>query len=86
MGRLVRRIGLLVRRGRFRSELEEERRLHREEMEREMATGGASEDEARRAARRRFGNETTGAQERSHEVIGFGLRRSRRTCDLRCGS
>jgi macrolide transport system ATP-binding/permease protein len=69
-GRLARRIELLLRRGRFRKELEEEMRFHREEVEREIAEGGASKDEAPRAARRRFGNETR-ARERSHEVIGF---------------
>src|SRR5215475_12215228 len=70
MGRLLRRMGLLVRRGKFRNDLEEEMRLHREEVEREIAASGASESEARSAARRRFGNETR-VREQSHEVIGF---------------
>jgi len=70
IGRLVRRMGLLVQRGRFRSELEEEMRFHREEMEREIEAGGVNGAEARRAARRRFGNETR-VRERSQEVVGF---------------
>jgi predicted permease len=63
-------LAVLLRRNRFRSELEEEMRLHREEIEREITTGGMSDDDARRVARRRFGNEAR-VQERSHEVIGF---------------
>lgn len=70
MGRLVRRIGLLVQRGRFRSELEEEMRFHREEVEREIEAGGVNGEQARQAARRRFGNETR-VRERSQEVVGF---------------
>ena len=40
-GRLVRRIELLLRRDRFRNELEEEMRFHREEVEREIEAEGA---------------------------------------------
>jgi len=69
-GRLVRRIELLLRRDRFRNELEEEMRFHREEVEREIEAEGASGKEAGRAARRRFGNETR-MRERSQEVVGF---------------
>jgi predicted permease len=72
MGRVGRRLGLLVRRKRFQSELAEEMRFHREEMEREIAEGGTSAEEARRVTRRRFGNETR-LQERSHEVVRFGF-------------
>ncbi|HEY2040989.1 MAG TPA: ABC transporter permease [Edaphobacter sp.] len=68
--RLVRRFGLLVQRERFRSELEEEMRLHREEIEREIEDGGASGEESRRTARRRFGNATR-MREQSQEVVGF---------------
>jgi predicted permease len=70
IGRLARRVELLFGRGRFRDELDEEMRFHREEVEREIAAGGMSAEEARTAARRRFGNETR-VRERSHEVIGF---------------
>jgi predicted permease len=69
-GRLVRRIELLLRRDRFRNELEEEMRFHREEVEREIEAEGASGKEAGRAARRRFGNETR-VREQSQEVVGF---------------
>ena len=52
MGRLVRRMELLLRRGKFRSDLTEEMRFHREEVEREIAESGVSDAEARSAARR----------------------------------
>jgi predicted permease len=61
---------LLLRRDRFRNELEEEMRFHREEVEREIEAEGASGKEAGRAARRRFGNETR-VREQSQEVVGF---------------
>lgn len=70
IGRLVRRAELLLRRDRFRNELEEEMRFHREEVEREIESGGVNGEEVRRAARRRFGNETR-VRERSQEVVGF---------------
>jgi predicted permease len=63
-------VELLLRRGKFRSDLTEEMRFHREEVEREIAESGVSDAEARAAARRRLGNETR-VRERSHEVIGF---------------
>src|SRR6185369_6645097 len=70
IGKLIRRVELLLRRGKFRRDLDEEMRFHREEVEREIAESGASSAEAWTAARRRFGNETR-VRERSHEVIGF---------------
>jgi len=70
IGKLIRRVELLLRRGKFRNDLDEEMRFHREEVEREIAESGASSAEAWTAARRRFGNETR-VRERSHEVIGF---------------
>src|SRR3954464_4487316 len=70
VGRLVRRVGFLFKRSRFRDELDEEMRFHREEIEREITKAGASGEEAWTAARQRFGNETH-VRERSHEVIGF---------------
>ena len=70
LGRVWRRSVLLLRRARYRSELTEEMRVHREEIEREIGASGVSEEEARRAARRRFGDETR-VRERSQEVVGF---------------
>src|SRR5215470_997137 len=56
--RLWRRLLSLLRRGRYEREMEEEMRFHLEmQIERNLASGMAAE-EARYAARRRFGNQT----------------------------
>src|SRR5216684_1654715 len=65
-----RRAGMLVRRGRFERELEEEMRLHRELKETELIADGVEENEARYAANRVFGNATI-LRERGHEVWGW---------------
>ncbi len=65
-----RRFGYWLRRGRMARELEEEMRLHEAERARRIASGGVAEDEARREARRRFGNRTRAA-ERSFETWGW---------------
>ena len=65
-----RRVGMLVRRGRFERELEEEMRLHRELKETELIADGVEENEARYAANRVFGNATI-LRERGHEVWGW---------------
>src|SRR5215470_18226608 len=55
---LWRRLISLLRRGKYEREMEEEMRFHLEmQIERNLATGMAAE-EARYAARRRFGNQT----------------------------
>ena len=64
------RLQYLMRRSRFRSELDEEMSFHRTEMEKELVAGGSSPRAARAAATRRFGNATR-LQEQSHEVVGF---------------
>jgi len=69
-GRLWRKFALLFGRGRFRSELDEEMAFHRAQMEAELVEDGVSRDEARYAARRRFGNATR-LREQSHDAIGF---------------
>ena len=57
LGELIRRsLGLFASRERFDREMEEEMRLHRELRAREMQADGASAEEARYAAQRRFGN------------------------------
>jgi hypothetical protein len=70
MGRLtslMRRVGLLVTRDRFRQELEEEMAFHRDEAERRFEAEGMSSQDARYAARREFGNATR-LREQSHEA------------------
>jgi hypothetical protein len=61
---------MLVRRGRFRSELEEEMAFHRAEAEKELIAEGMTPKAARIAARRQFGNPLR-LKESSSEVIGF---------------
>ena len=70
LGRMWRKLSLLFGRGRFRSELEEEMAFHRAQMEAELFEEGVPRDEARIAARRRFGNATR-LKEQSHEAVGF---------------
>jgi predicted permease len=70
LGRLWRKIALLFGRGRFRSELDEEMAFHRAQMETQLVEDGVSREEARFAAKRRFGNATR-LKEESHNAIGF---------------
>jgi len=67
---LFRRLLLLLRRGQFRSELDEEMSFHRAQAEQEFRASGITAKAARRAAARQFGNPEK-LKERSHEVIGF---------------
>ena len=68
--RLWRKFWMLLRRNRFRSELDEEMAFHREQQEREFAAAGMSSKEARKSTARQFGNAVK-LREQSHEVIGF---------------
>jgi predicted permease len=56
LSEIWRRVQMLVRRGKFDRELEEEMRLHHELKERELIADGVEEREARCAASRQFGN------------------------------
>jgi len=69
-GHLFRKLAILIGRGRFRTELDEEMAFHREQAERELMAGGMSRESARYASARRFGNATR-IRERSHEIVGF---------------
>jgi macrolide transport system ATP-binding/permease protein len=71
LGRFFRKLGILFRRERFGTELEEEMAFHREQTEQELIDGGMKPEEARFAAMRRFGN-TTRLKEQSREATGFG--------------
>jgi predicted permease len=67
---LFRKLALLLKRDRFRSELEEEMAFHRIATEEELKAEGMSDEAARIATRRRFGNPVL-TRERSHEAISF---------------
>ena len=67
---LWRRMSHYVRRGQFDRELEEEMRFHLEMKAEEHVASGMAPEEARRAARRQFGNETR-LREVSREMWGF---------------
>jgi macrolide transport system ATP-binding/permease protein len=68
--RFFKKLGTLLRRERFNSELEEEMSFHREQKEEELRAAGVAPDAAHRTAAREFGN-TTRLKERSYEVMGF---------------
>ncbi|HLM57192.1 MAG TPA: permease prefix domain 1-containing protein, partial [Pyrinomonadaceae bacterium] len=70
LGQLWRRCLHRARRERFDRELEEEMRLHLEMKAEEYEAEGMTAGEARRAARRRFGNETR-LREMSREAWGW---------------
>ncbi len=72
LAHVLRKLRLFTGRERFKRELDEEMTFHREQMEGEMRTEGMSEDEARYATLRQFGN-TTRMKEMSHEVMAFRM-------------
>jgi hypothetical protein len=57
---LVRRLSMLIHRQQFDADLEDEMRLHLELRQEEQLQSGMTADDARAAARRRFGNATAG--------------------------
>jgi predicted permease len=65
-----RKLWMLIRRDRFRSELDEEMAFHRAQTEKDFVADGMTKKAARQAAARQFGNAER-LKERSHEVIGF---------------
>lgn len=68
----IRKLGMLIRRKRFRSELDEEMAFHRAEQQRDLEAAGMSQRQARQAATKQFGNAMR-LREQSQEVIGFRL-------------
>lgn len=70
LGEWARRFRMLLHRRQFDADLEEEMRLHLELRQREQIESGVPADEARAAARRRFGN-TTYLKEESHIAWGW---------------
>ncbi len=67
---LSRKLQILLRRDKFRSELNEEMEFHRAQAAKEFEAAGMTADEARFAAIRQFGNATR-INEESHQVVGF---------------
>jgi predicted permease len=72
MSHFFRRLWNLIDRRRFETELDEEMAFHREQAEKEFVASGMTQEAARYAAMRQFGNATR-AREKSHEVIGFKM-------------
>ncbi|MEO8659542.1 MAG: ABC transporter permease [Bryobacteraceae bacterium] len=70
--RVLRKLQLLIWRGRFQRELGEEMAFHREQVEAEFRAGGMSPEQARRLARRQFGNDLQ-LQEQTQDVVAFRL-------------
>ena len=70
LARWFRRVVILVRRDRFRSELDEEMDFHREQVEKDLLAEGMSRDQAHHAATRNFGNPTQ-LREESHRMVAF---------------
>ena len=66
----LRKLGMLVRRERFRSELDEEMAFHRVQAEKDLVADGMPPKYARAAAKRQFGNAEK-LKQRSTEVVGF---------------
>jgi len=67
-----RKLGFLLGRRKFDSDLEEEMRFHREQQAAVFQSGGMSPEAAQHAARRQFGNDTR-MQEQSREAVSFGV-------------
>jgi putative ABC transport system permease protein len=70
IGEMWRRMAMLVRRGEFQRELDEEMQLHREMRESELLASGVGKQDAQHAASRMFGNATS-LGERGREVWGW---------------
>ncbi len=70
IARFFKKIGTLLRRERFNSELEEEMSFHREQKEKDLCEAGVAPEEAHWAVAREFGNPTR-LKEQSYEVMGM---------------
>ena len=64
------KLGIVLRRGSFRSELDEEMAFHREQAEKEYVAEGMRREDARGAVARQFGN-TTRLREQSQEAVAL---------------
>jgi macrolide transport system ATP-binding/permease protein len=68
--RFFKKVGMLIGREKFNSELEEEMAFHREQKEKELRDAGVAPETAHQAVAREFGNPTR-LKEQSYEVVGF---------------
>ena len=67
---LFRKLALLLKRDRFRRELDEEMAFHRDQRQHQLEADGMTQQQARHTAAREFGNHE-GLKDRSTEVVGF---------------
>ena len=72
ISRWMRKTSLLLGRGQFRNELDEEMEFHRAQTAKDLMASGMTPEAARSAAARSFGNSLR-MREQSHEVIGFEM-------------
>ncbi len=70
ISKILRKLGIFGRDARFHRDLEDEMAFHREQREKELRDSGISEEDARHAARREFGNDLK-LREESRDVFGF---------------
>jgi macrolide transport system ATP-binding/permease protein len=70
IARFFTKAGMLFRRQKFNSELEEEMSFHRDQKEKELREAGVAPETAHHTAAREFGNPTR-LKEQSYEVMGF---------------
>jgi macrolide transport system ATP-binding/permease protein len=70
IARFFRKLGFLIRREKFGSDLEEEMAWHREQQAKDLQADGMTPDAAQHASRRRFGNDTL-LREQSREIVAF---------------
>src|SRR5882757_9792808 len=70
IARFFKKIGMLLQREKFNSELQEEMAFHREQKEQELRAAGVAPEAAHHTAAREFGNPTR-LKEQSYEVMGF---------------
>jgi macrolide transport system ATP-binding/permease protein len=70
IARFFTKAGMLLRREKFNSELEEEMSFHREQKEKDLREAGVAPEAAHHAAALEFGNPTR-LREQSYEVMGF---------------
>lgn len=93
LGPFFRKLSILFRRTRFRSELDEEMAFHQERAEQALIAAGIPPREARYVALRQFGNAAK-LRDRGHEAVSFrfetvlqdlrfALRQLRRNLDSR---
>jgi len=70
LAKIVRKFGMLLRRDRFRADLDEEMAFHREQVEKELIAEGMPAASARTAASRQFGN-SAHLRDESQRVVAF---------------